>query len=396
LYLLFISHFQTKTKKTRTILNRLTYLTYQVFPSQKANSIQTMRMLENLSKNDIEVNLCYPRRGDLDFRKETIEKFYDIESKFKITQLAHKLPFGYFNYFEKINFIVSSFIWSFYSVKKIMKTVSNNEIIMTRTHWILFFLSKYKNLIIFECHKFSKINNYIFKRLRKKENILIVFSNKNLKDSFLLSSTLEKKAIILESSFEDRLFKDPKTYSNKKKNKIVFVGHLLRFNKTRDLEFIIDSFKGKELENFELTIIGGPNKAANDLKKTASKNVRILGHISNKEAIKEMESADIGILINEKDEHSEMHTSPIKYFEYLRSGLKILAVDFEAHKNLPLKENLYFFENKNLNSFKDNLIKVSKKNFKENTELDKFSYSHRVSKLINHIARLEGLEPPTL
>ncbi len=267
---------------------------------------------------------------------------------------------------------------------------------MTRTHWILLFLSKYKNLIIFECHKFSKINNFIFKRLRKKENILIVFTNKSLKDSFLLSNTLEQKTIILESSFEERLFKDSKTYSNKKKNKIIFVGHLLRFNKPRDLKFIIDAFKEKELENFELTIIGGPNKAVNDLKKTAGKNIRVLGHISNKDAIKEMESADIGILINEQGQHSEMHTSPIKYFEYLRSGLKILAVNFEAHKNLPLNENVYYFENKNLNSFKNNLIKASKKNFKENTELDKFSYSHRASKLINHIARLEGLEPPTL
>ena len=375
---------------------KLTYLTYQVFPSQKANSIQTIRMLENLSKRDIDVNLCFPKRGDLDFRKEKIEKFYDIENKFKITQLTHKLPFNYFNYFEKINFILSSFIWSFYAVKKIMKTVSSNEIIMTRTHWILLFLSKYKNLIIFECHKFSKINNFIFKRLRKKENILIVFTNKSLKDSFLLSNTLEQKTIILESSFEERLFKDHKTYSNKKKNKIIFVGHLLRFNKPRDLKFIIDAFKEKELENFELTIIGGPNKAVNDLKKTAGKNIRVLGHISNKDAIKEMESADIGILINEQGQHSEMHTSPIKYFEYLRSGLKILAVNFEAHKNLPLNENVYYFENKNLNSFKNNLIKASKKNFKENTELDKFSYSHRVSKLINHIARLEGLEPPTL
>ena len=353
-------------------------------------------MLENFSKKNIQVKLIYPKRGKLDFRKDTFFKFYDIENKFEIEQLAHKLPFNYFNYFEKISFVLSSFIWSYYSVKKVMKNVSNDEILMTRTPWILFFLSKYKNLIVFECHKFSKINNFIFLRLRKKENIVIVFTAKKLKESFSLSNALEKKSIILESSFDERLFKDFKTYSNKRKNKVVFVGQLLRFNKSRDLKFVIDAFKEKELENFELIIIGGPNEAIKNLRKSSGKNVKFLGHISNKEAIKEMESAEIGILINDKNQHSLMHTSPIKYFEYLRAGLKVLAVDFESHKNLPLKENIYYFEYKNLNSFKDTLIKARNEKFVRNSDLEKFSYSYRANNLISYIARLEGLEPPTL
>ena len=128
-------------------------------------------MLVNFSKKNINVKLIYPKKGKLDFRKDTFYKFYNIENKFEIVQLAHKLPFNYLNYFEKISFIFSSFIWSLYSVKKVMKNISKNEILMTRTHWILFFLSKYKNLIVFECHKFSKINKFIFLRLREKEKL---------------------------------------------------------------------------------------------------------------------------------------------------------------------------------------------------------------------------------
>ena len=93
----------------KKILNKLTYLTYQVFPSEKANSIQTIRMLENFSLKNIDVNLIYPRRGKLDFRNETINDFYNIENHFEIKQLAHKLPFNYFKNFEKINFVLSSF-----------------------------------------------------------------------------------------------------------------------------------------------------------------------------------------------------------------------------------------------------------------------------------------------
>jgi len=143
----------------KVVLNKLTYLTYQVFPSQKANSIQTIRMLENFSLKKMDVRLIYPKRGNLDFRNVAINDFYNIENEFEIKQLAHKLPFNYIKYFEGISFILSSFLWSFYSVRKVMKNISFDEVIMTRTHWILFFLRKYKNLIIFECHKYSKINN---------------------------------------------------------------------------------------------------------------------------------------------------------------------------------------------------------------------------------------------
>ena len=380
----------------KKILNKLTYLTYQVFPSEKANSIQTIRMLENFSLKNIDVNLIYPRRGKLDFRNETINDFYNIENHFEIKQLAHKLPFNYFKNFEKINFVLSSFLWSIYSVRNVMKNVPVDQVMMTRTHWILFFLRNYKNLIIFECHKFSKINNFIFKLLKDKANLVIIFTNLNLKQSFSLSNKLEKNSIVLESSYEDRLFQNIETYSEKQKNKVVFVGQLLRFNKKRDLEFLINAFKEKSLEDFELRIIGGPNQVVNDLKKIAGNNTKFLGHLSNKDAVKEMESAAFGILINEKNQHSLMHTSPIKYFEYQRAGLKILAIDFEAHRNLPIKDNLYFFEDGNVLSFKTSLLKAKEEPFKNNPELSKFSYSHRVDKLIDHVARLEGLEPPTL
>ena len=86
---------------------------------------------------------------------------------FKISKYSHKLPFNKFNLgkLEKINFLISSFLWSLSAVKKYFKTITKEEIIMTRTHWVLYFASKYKNKIIYECHKFSKIDNFILKGL---------------------------------------------------------------------------------------------------------------------------------------------------------------------------------------------------------------------------------------
>ena len=64
-----------------------------------------------------------------------------------------------------------------------------------------------------------------------------------------------------------------------------------------------------------------------------------------KEVVKLILESEVGILINSEDTiHSKVFTSPIKYFEYLRGGLKVLAVDFTSHENLPYSEDITFFQ----------------------------------------------------
>ena len=148
------------------------------------------------------------------------------------------------------------------------------------------------------------------------------------------------------------------------KNKVVFVGNLLRFNNSRNLEFLLNTFHDSRLEKFNLTIIGGPDKVVNELNHSMSKNTKAVGRLPQKDAIKEIQSAEIGLLINDgREVHSFLYTSPIKYFEYLRGRLKILAVDFPSHKTLPLnKNNFYFFTKQKWKSIRDHLARQKKTN----------------------------------
>ena len=45
--------------------------------------------------------------------------------------------------------------------------------------------------------------------------------------------------------------------------------------------------------------------------------------------------------------HSVKYTSPLNFFEFLSTGLKILAVDFPAHRELPHQENIFYFNENN-------------------------------------------------
>ena len=354
-------------------------------------------MLESLCSFGINTELIFPDRGYEANDNEAILEFYEIKEKFKISKYSHKLPFNKLNLkkLERINFLISSSIWSLSAVRKYFKTITKEEIIMTRTHWVLYFASKYKNIIIYECHKFSKVDNFILKRLQLKENVIVIFPNEELQKQFNLLGKLSENTLILQSAFDEKLY--PSNDFEKVKNKVVFVGNLLRFNNSRNLEFLINTFHDARLENFNLTIIGGPNKAVKELKNSLSKNTVAVGRLSQKDAIKEMASAEIGLLINDGSEvHSYLHTSPIKYFEYLRGGLKILAVDFPSHRNLPLNKNNFYFDEDNKEEFVNKLIEASNTKFHYEEGLENYSYNSRTKKLLDHIARLEGLEPPTL
>ena len=377
-------------------MNKLIYITYQVFPNIKANTLQTIRMLEQFVINNIETELIFPDRDKSNLSKENIFNFYNVDEKFIIRKHKHYLPFGKFGSTKnKLSFLISSFLWSMFIVFKTMRKVESDTVIMTRTHWVSYFLSNYKNKIIYECHKFSKIDNLLFYKIRNKNNIIVIFTNKELMNSFNLSKNIKNNSIILNSSFEEKYFEDCQI--SKLDNSVIFAGNLTRFEEERNLDFIIEAFKDARLNKYKLKIVGGPDSVAKRIKQNVLEtNIEILGRLSHKNTVKEIQNSEIGILINSPNLHSQLHTSPIKYFEYIRGGLKVLAVDFPAHKKLPSFNNLYFYKYGDKEDFIKNLISVSKSKFVYNEEITNYSYKSRVDKLLGHIARLEGLEPPTL
>ena len=172
---------------------------------------------------------------------------------------------------------------------------------------------------------------------------------------------------------------------------IIFLGNLKRFSKSRNMKFVIDGFVKSKLSNsFSLKIIGGPDSISNSLRDYVNENyknenIKILGQLGRMEAKNSLNKASVGILINEnKDEHSYLHSSPLKYFEYLASDLKIVAPDFPAHKELPYSENIIFYNHNNLKSF-SNALEQSLVEESKIIDLDKISLDYRVKKILEFV-----------
>ena len=359
----------------------LHYITYQTFPADTANSLQTISNLKYFVKNNYEVNLYFPLREKNSSKElENIQKKYNFNEIINVFGSSHPYPFGKLHFFNRFFYHLSHFLWAKKTSKNFTDVQNKGDYFLTRSDWVLYFLSK-KNLnIIFECHQYSKLRNYIFKKVSRLNNVKIIYLNELIKKEF---NTTPQKSLILASGVDKELFQN--ISKNKKiENKIVFVGNLLRFGKQRNLEKIFSVFQN--LEEFSLTIIGGPASESDRLKNIVRKlnlsNVTIRGRLSRQETINEILSSSYGLLINSDDKHSRLFTSPLKYFEYLAADLKVIAVNFPSHNLLPEQSNIYYFENDDLDSLKQSIYRASENRFID-VDIEKYSLNNRVKQIIN-------------
>lgn len=368
-------------------MNTLKYITYQTFPANTANSLQTISNLDSLVSKNINVELFFPLREDFSNDEiSALQKFYKFNSSFKVTGVEHFYPHGRVKFFPKLWFHISHYLWA----KKIVKQKFKNDIksnFYTRSDWVAYFLGKQGSKVTFECHQTSAIRDKILKKIQYFENVKIIFLNKLLQENYNLAA----KSIVLHNAVNAKQFKkiDQKF---KESGSIIFIGNISRFNKSRGIEEIIEWFKDNRISNnFKLEIIGGSGHEVeylkNKINKMQLKNTVKITPWSNRDfVIEKIQNSSIGLMINSPENlHSYYYTSPLKYFEYLNSGCKVLAVDFPAHRNLPLSEYISFFENGNKNNFIEALKNINLTTQPSTDELKEISIETRAEKIIEFV-----------
>jgi len=178
----------------------------------------------------------------------------------------------------------------------------------------------------------------------------------------------------------------------KDKNSILFLGNPTRFKKSRGLPEIIEWFSDSRInENFKLTIVGGSSYEVKSFntqisKLNLTKSITAQEWVNRNKVIDFMQSAEIGLLLNSPENlHSFLYSSPLKYFEYLYSSLKVVAVDFPAHRVLPFNKSISFFEHGNKESFITSLLNTSSLTVLNNDEKNSITLNYRVKQISDFI-----------
>ena len=362
------------------------YLTYQDFPANTANSQQTIATCKYFIRNNYEVKLFFPLRSEhSDDNISNLKKHYEFtEKRFDASGILHKTNFEGSKNFKKFRYIFGHILWAKQSVKKILKEYEDPSVFFTRSDWIFYFLSINNKPVAFECHKLTGIRKKLIRIAIKKDFSKIIFINDKLKNEAKIKPKYFQKVLIQSAGYDQDFFY---TSDEKISKQIVYAGSLERLGFSRNLDYIINSFSDRRLSDFNLNIFGGSENEIKSLKRKYEHipNVIFSKHITKTRLGKEFAKSEIGILASSDDAYSKHFTNPLKFYEYVAAGLKIVATNFPSHRNLEKYSNITFFNYDDSESFIKSVLEAHENNYVKQVN-NISTLDSRVKNIINFIS----------
>ena len=182
---------------------KLKYITYQTFPAKTANSIQTISTLKHINRLGISTVLIYPLRNqDSSDNLDQIRRQYDFHDEIQLVGTIHPLPFKKFKILEKYWYLISHFLWSFFTVQKYY--ASQDELYLTRSEWVFYFLSKKNAKVVYECHQITKLKKTLVTAGLKSDNSKVIALTDDIKKE--LQPHNEAKVGVVSSGYDDDFF----------------------------------------------------------------------------------------------------------------------------------------------------------------------------------------------
>jgi glycosyltransferase involved in cell wall biosynthesis len=306
---------------------KITYLAPSIIPSRSANSIHVMKMCQAFAKNGHEVTLIVPNRKDeIEQGVEDVYGFYGVERCFKI---------------ETIRWYKVKGRDHLYGLLAAFKARSlKPDIIYSRAIAGAYFAAKLLLPVIFEAHTpasyGSKIVRYFFNSLSKSSKLLkLVVITHALKDYFEKNFPHLTGKIQIAADGADPVGNTSTTKSsviNRKRFNLGYVGHLY---KGRGIDLIIELARLCPWADFHL--IGG-NEADLAYWKHANKQENIIFHgfVPHAETVNLLRQFDV--LLAPYQESVKVMSgydtaqwmSPLKIFEYMSTGVPIIASDLSV------------------------------------------------------------------
>ena len=366
---------------------RICYLSNSSIPSSVASSIQIVKMCEAFSKLNNEVTLITINDAN---SKINFLNYYNVKNKFFLKKIKK---------FKTFPVGINYYLFSIFSIFESFKY--NPNIYITRNFFTCFLLVILGKKIIMELHHDLKIESRIvrflvskFKFLNSKNVKKIIAITHGVKNEYVKKKLIKKNKIIVLPSGSS-IKKNFEFSSNKKFLKIGYFGSLF---KSRGLNLIKDLAKMDRNNHYYLY---GDFKKLNLKYKFMYKNMHLNDYIPYRDIPNELKKMDILLMpyvssITVAGDVGDItkFTSPLKLFDYLSVGKIIMCSDFNVLKEaIKEKKNAVFIKNyKNPYSWKNEIKKLKNQPHKQfiisknNYRLSKkFSLVSRAQKILEEI-----------
>jgi len=358
---------------------KIVYITNARLPTEKAHGVQILKMIQAFSGLGNQTILIHPKRHQKEISHKTnVFKFYGIEKTFEVKPLKFVDPYIFRPFMPKFLYRFFSFLidfmWGIFAVNYSKKYNPDFLIFRDNTPFGLFFSYLLRIPSVIEFHDMPPfISKRIFKFVLKRSKIIKCFGvTKKLSSDLENYFGFDKNVIkVLHDAVDLEEFINKPEINNTSSKPILTYCGSLSYEKGTDL--LIEA--ASKLEGFQIIIVGGLDADVKIYSEKARNlninNIRFIGQVLPFEVVNYLNSSDILLLPSSgKSKKSREYTSAMKLFEYLATGVPIVASDIPSNTEI-------LTENKNCILFNsddsDNLSQEVKKLWKDYSLREKIS-----------------------
>lgn len=376
---------------------RVVYIVNARIPNERAHGIQIVRTCEALSREDIDLTLV---TSTFPGQHASLAEQYGITESFVHRRLfaidIPHLPFRYVvrnaSFFvSAIVYLLLGFVTGLFSGRRVA--------VYVRGELMLFLIPlTYLMPIFFETHQIRNYAAWYRMALRHVRGIIVV--TQNLKQKFIDEYRLPAANILVArdavdltmfaNGVRDRMVWEKQGISESKT--IVLYAGTLAAEKGVDTLALASRFVP---DTVHIVFLGGTDAQVQAFraKYGTYANVSILGRVEHTEVPRYIASADMLILPDRADfTYSNLFTSPMKLFEYMASGLPIIASRVPSLLEVLTEETALFFESGNAEELGKRMSEIAKdpdafRTYGERARaaVEAFTWEKRAGAIVAHI-----------
>lgn len=301
---------------------------------------------------ELALKLVVPnRKNSTDFSKLNPFSYYQVERSFEIV----KVPCRDFSVLKKISekiwfrLLNDSFLRAVTTFLR--RHIQKEDILYTRDEQLLPVFNQIKKEILirfyYECHAVP--NSAIFLQLKTVQLDGVITLNSVARDLFIKNGFAPERVIVAHDAVDLNLFATPievktgrhELYLPEEKSIATYVG---RFQTMGMEKGIVEILKAARLlseeKNLHFLFVGGPLSVAAEYKKQIQSwgldlnRFEFRDRVPPTEVAKYLRVSDVLLMPFPKNPHYEINMSPLKMFEYMASGVPIVASDLAPIRDI--------------------------------------------------------------
>lgn len=325
---------------------QLIYIANSRIPTEKAYGVSIVKTCEAFASIGVRVTLLIPDVKNT--AGDDIFSYYGVKNNFTVQRVptfdAVVLGWKYGFLLNQISFGVAAFF--------LHKGKKKNDVILTRDEISGWLLSRAGYRVFYDMHGFPESRLWLWKIALKKMSGIIATNEWKVSQCRVRFGIPREKMIVARNGFDPTLFAalDSRQGLRKKLNLpddkpiVLYTGHLYDW---KGVYVLAETARLMPFINF--VFVGGTYYDLADFKKRygAVSNIILVGQKPYTEISLYLKSADALALPNSgapgKDArlqvYSQKDTSPIKTFEYMASGVPIVASDLPSIREILNEKN---------------------------------------------------------